>query len=400
VTGVAALPRDVVLLHIGPHKTGTTTLQGAFVNAREKVAAHGVHYAGRRRQPYLAILSVTGEPGRPGDPPRSEKDWRKLVKEVTTASAAGKRVVISSERCADADPDAIRRMVQGLGGPRVHILVTLRPLAKILSSHWQQAVQNGHDTPYDLWLNRTLKVPRPKSPSARFWWRHAHDELIERWAAVVGPDNVTVLVLDENDREMYLRVVESMLELPRGILVPEAALSNRSLTAGEVEVIRVLNGEYKRLEWPGWAYARFVRMGIIESMQERKPTPAEARIVTPQWALNEAGGIGAAAAQKIATLGVNVVGDLSSLGAVSHEPLGAVEPSSGDPVVPADVAGRALAVTIAKALADEPAFDPELPRRVTIGDVTLRTDRARRVVRLARMHARARVRRLMSARRR
>lgn len=399
MTGVAALPRDVVLLHIGPHKTGTTTLQGAFVSAREKVAKHGVHYAGRRRQPYLAILSVTGEPGRPGDPPRSEKDWRKLVKEVTTASAAGKRVVISSERCADADPDAIRRMVHDLGGPRVHILVTLRPLAKILPSHWQQGVQNGHETPYDLWLDRTLNVPRAKSPSARFWKRHAHDELIERWAAVVGPERVTVLVLDENDREMYLRATESLLELPQGILVPEDSLANRSLTAGEVEVIRVLNGEYKREGWPGSAYARFVRMGIIVSMQERKPAPGEAKILTPQWAQTYAAEIGAAAAQKIEALGVNVIGDLSSLGAVSPGPVGAVEASSGEPKVPADVAGRALAVTIAKALSDETADDPAPASRLTIDDVTLRSDRARRVVRLARMRLRARVRRLAPGRR-
>ena len=390
MTGVAALPRDVVLLHIGPHKTGTTTLQGAFVNAREKVAQHGVHYAGRRRQPYLAILSVTGEPGRPGDPPRSEADWQKLVQEVTTASAAGQRVVVSSERCADADSDAIRRMVRDLGGPRVHVVVTLRPLAKILSSHWQQSVQNGHETPYIPWLKRTLEVPRPESPSVRFWYRHAHDELIERWAAVVGPENLTVVVLDENDREMYLRAFESMLDLPSRILVPEEALSNRSLTAGEVEVIRVLNGEYKRQEWPGTAYARFVRMGIIESMQERKPAPGEARIVTPQWALKAAGKIGAVAAQKIEALGVNVIGDLTSLGAVPQEPAGAAQRSRGDVQVPAVVAGRALAVTIAKAISDA-ATDPEAPRRLTIRDVTLRTDRARRAARLARMSVRARL---------
>lgn len=399
MTGVAALPRDVVLLHIGPHKTGTTTLQGAFVSAREKVARHGVHYAGRRRQPYLAILSVTGAPGRPGDPPRTEKHWRKLVSEVGAASAAGQRVVISSERCADAGPEAIRRMVDELGGPRVHILVTLRPFAKILPSHWQQAVQNGLETPYDEWLDRTLNVPRAESPSGRFWLRHAHDELIERWAAVVGADKVTVLVLDENDREMYLRSVESMLDLPRGILVPEEALVNRSLTLGEVEVIRVINGEYKRQQWPGSAYARFVRLGIIASMQERKPAPGEARIVTPDWAQDCAAGIGAAAAQKIEALGVNVIGDLTSLAAISKSSTGASEQPGEDPDVPAVVAGRALAATIAAALADEPAGEPEATRGLTLEDVTFRSPRSRRAMRLARLYARASARRLTRPRR-
>ena len=50
------------LLHIGPHKTGTTAIQGAFDLARARLAAHGVVYAGAERQPLLAALAVTGQP--------------------------------------------------------------------------------------------------------------------------------------------------------------------------------------------------------------------------------------------------------------------------------------------------------------------------------------------------
>lgn len=38
------LPEGTCLLHIGPHKTATTSLQSAFHAAREAMASQGVHY--------------------------------------------------------------------------------------------------------------------------------------------------------------------------------------------------------------------------------------------------------------------------------------------------------------------------------------------------------------------
>jgi hypothetical protein len=46
----------------------------------------------------------------------------------------------------------------------------------------------------------------------------------------------------------------------------------------------------------------------------------DSSIVTPQWALDRAAEIGAAAAEKIAASGIRVVGDLSALGARSLSP--------------------------------------------------------------------------------
>ena len=47
----ALLEPGTRLLHIGPHKTGTTAVQGALHLARERLAAEGVVYPGRGRQP-------------------------------------------------------------------------------------------------------------------------------------------------------------------------------------------------------------------------------------------------------------------------------------------------------------------------------------------------------------
>src|SRR6266536_2547064 len=129
----------------------------------------------------------------------------------------------------------------------------------------------------------------PRTPTPGFWRRHRHDALVTRWAAENGPENLTVIVLDESDRLMLLRVFESMLGLPSGFLVPEERAANRSLTAAEAELVRLLNSEFSRRAWPHRDYGRFMRYGAVEHMKEaRRPSPDEPRIATPSWALARA----------------------------------------------------------------------------------------------------------------
>jgi hypothetical protein len=300
------------LLHIGPHKTGTTAIQGAFHLARGRLAAHGVVYAGADRQPMRATLAVTGRPAMLGESRPDMAYWDKLVRDVR--EAGDQRVVISSEFFADGDDAAARRVVADLGGPRVHVVVTLRPLARVMPSQWQQYLQNGLRTPYLEWLDGMLRRPPYDQPTPTFWQRHRHDKLVARWAAAAGAQNVTVIVVDGSDRLALLRTFESLLALPRGFLVPEDDVVNRSLTLAESEVVRQLNEEFKRREWPGASYARFMRYGAVRQMKGRRPLPGEPEIATPAWALERAAEISAEMTTNIAGLGVRVVGDLAALG--------------------------------------------------------------------------------------
>ena len=300
------------LLHIGPHKTGTTAIQGALHLARERLAAEGVVYPGRGRQPLWPILAVTGQPALRGGPRPEISYWDSLVRDIR--AAGDQRVVLSSEFFAEADDATARRVIADLGGARVHVVVTLRSLTRILPSQWQQYLQNGFDFRYLEWLEGILSEP-PRTPTPGFWRRHRHDALVTRWVAENGPENLTVIVLDESDRLMLLRVFESMLGLPSGFLVPEERAANRSLTAAEAELVRLLNGEFSRRDWPHRDYGRFMRYGAVEHMKEaHRPSPDEPRIATPSWAQARAAEISAEMAAGIEALGVNIVGDIASLG--------------------------------------------------------------------------------------
>jgi hypothetical protein len=360
------LAERTVLLHIGPYKTGTTALQGALRQARPAMAEHGVVYAGKERQHMRAALAVRGAKGLTGDPTPPIAHWNRLVRQVEAAS--DERVIVSSEFFTESSSEIARKVVDGLGGERVHVLVTLRPLAKIMPSSWQQYVRNGQRTSYDEWLDCMLNKPPYRHPTPTFWKRHRHEVLVERWASIVGPERLTVAVVDDADRLGLMRTVEQLVGLPEGLLVPEDGWTNRSLTMGEAELVRQLNVEFKRRAWPATLYKDVVRLGLVQHMQmERTPGPEEARINTPAWALERAAEIGAAAAEKIAALGVRVVGDLSLLAAAPK----AREDADTTPAAVLPVSAAAEAVTAAvlatvppEVLQADTSAEPQNPKPV------------------------------------
>lgn len=311
-------PPGARLVHIGPPKTGTTAVQGAFHQERERLAEFGVSYAGSGRQPLSAVVAFTGLDDMfdvRGAPRASVSAWDALVGEVRRlADDQGDRVVISSELFATCDDAHAHKAIEDLGGP-ARVVVTLRPLHKIMPSSWQQYVKGGGTLSYEDWLRRLLDEPADDALGALFWRWHRHDALVERWADVVGPRNVTVIVVDESDPLMLLREFETLLELPEGTLRPDKRAVNESLTLSEVETIRQLNLAYEERGWPDARHLRYVRNGLLIHLQLRPPPDrGEPRITTPPWAVERIAALGAEFAEKISMMGVGVVGDLGSLG--------------------------------------------------------------------------------------
>jgi hypothetical protein len=280
VTDDPKLPLGARLLHIGPQKTGTSGLQGAFHAARASLEAQGVRYAGSNRQPRkAAIAAASGEDSeRASNRGARDRHWHSLLRDVEAAHAA--RVVISSEDFADAEARAIAPIVDALGRDRVHVVVTLRPLDRILPSQWQQLVQGGMTSTYGDWLASVFD--RRDSPAARlFWHRHRHDKLIERWAAVVGHRSVTAVVADDRRPEAVLRAFEHLLGLGEGTLRPVSDGANRSLTRSEVELVRAAHDAFRRAGVSSPLRMDMLSRGAAASMKQRSPSSGEPRVGTP-----------------------------------------------------------------------------------------------------------------------
>jgi hypothetical protein len=156
---------------------------------------------------------------------------------------------------------------------------------------------------------------------------------------------VTVIVPDDADRNFLLRTFEELVDLPSGLLVAEDSSENRSMTLGEIELVRQINIEFLRRKWSDELYRQLVRHGFSLYLQTTRIPPAdEPRVTTPQWALDKAAEIGAAAADKVSALGVRIVGDISKLGTrVVEEPRDA---AGANKIVAVDAAREAVVGTL------------------------------------------------------
>ncbi|MER5749975.1 hypothetical protein [Streptomyces sp. NPDC002088] len=336
---ITPLPAGTRLLHIGPHKTGTTAIQGALFAAKDALPAHGVAFPAHSRHPMEAALAACARPAMMGDTVPTDKHWLRLLELV---EATGKATsVVSSEFFADAQDDAtVARIVEQLGGDRVHVLVTLRPLARIMPSQWQQYVQNGLRMGYEDWLEHMLRKAPYEKPNPSFWQRHRHDRLVERWVRAVGAERVTVVVVDDRDRGGLLRTFEALLGLPENLLQPVPDTANRSLTLAETEMLRNLNKEFRGNGLPDELYSKLVRNGAVMHMKNAcSPTPQDVKIVTPPWAVEAAAEIGAEIAGRIGSMGVRVLGDPGLL-SVAPKPAGEAAPAEAR--IAPEVAAQAL----------------------------------------------------------
>ncbi len=234
--------------------------------------------------------------------------------------------------------------------------LTLRPLARIMSSQWQQYVQNGLRMGYEDWLEHMLEKAPYEQPDPSFRRRHRHDRLVERWARVVGPERVTVVVVDDRDRGGLLRSFEQLLGLPAHLLRPVPDAANRSLTLAETEMLRNLNMEFRGNGLPDELYSQLVRYGAVMHMKNTcTPGPEDVKIPTPRWAVEAAAGIGAGMAERIGGAGVRVLGDSALLSAGPDRASGAWGASRDEPVaeprIAPEVAAQALYGVLAAAAA-------------------------------------------------
>ncbi len=335
------------LVHIGPHKTGTTALQGALFAARPELLRQGVRHVGRSRHPAAAVHAVLGQRSQfaAGSVPPMRR-WFDLVHEVERA--AEPRTVLSSEFFSDAHPDQVRRIVANLGGSRVHVVVTLRPLATILRSQWQQLVQDGMSVGLDAWLRAVLDRPASRHAS-RFWLRHRHDALVARWAEAVGSDHVTAVVADDADHDLTVRAFERLLGLHEGTLVAQPSLTNRSMMLAEVEVIRAFNKAFRASGLPRPLLSRTMHFGAARYMKRLPADAADRPIELPQEVLERVAVEADHIATGIGASGIRVVGDLDRLRIV---PASGPESSTTHLVVPPSVAAAmATGVLVSAGLA-------------------------------------------------
>ncbi|HEY5820958.1 MAG TPA: hypothetical protein VIT20_03205 [Propionibacteriaceae bacterium] len=347
------------LFHVGVPKTGTTALQRTAAGQRDRLLELGVLYPDRRTTNHRkATFAFTDRPVSWSGPSAVVPDklrWTRLLAEIK--ADAENRVWLSNENLSEEPEDRLRELLDAVGGSQ-HVVLTMRSLPAQLASAWQQYLKSGVFSTFEYWLERVLSdVPDPPiTPS--FKARSDLGGIVEKWARLVGEDQVTVVVLDPANRALVPRTFETLLGLPTGLLDAQLEGSdlNRSMTFAEAELIRSINEVVRDRDEVDWGdYQRFIRDGAIDQMlKTRDPGAAEAPIVPPTWAVDRAVALAEIQIDRIAATNVRLVGDLSHLAAR----VPSVERMQPPEVVPVDAAREALLAVLSTGLGRGPDFGP------------------------------------------
>ncbi len=347
------LPAGARLIHVGPQKTGTTSLQHALFAARESLPQYGAYVprgsAQRRRAGW-----VLGLPDKP--PADDQSPWEKLTKEV--ARAGELRVCVSNEDFARARPEQIDRIVDGLSRPgeAPYVVAVVRRLDLFLPSGWQQRVKGGCPLTFEDWLHVVMDEDGDEDHSERWnvWVGHDPARLATAWLRRVPAENFLLIIADETDRSQQLRIFEELLGLPTGLLVEDRTRTNPSLRPPEIEVVRQVAGRWVEHDRGPEAYSKLVTHGLLRALTnpDRPPSWPE-RSVLPAWARRRASEITERRVQQIRHLPVRVVGDPQWLLVPPSTGSEEEQPSPDELMLPASLVAEALEAVFEAALGED-----------------------------------------------
>ncbi len=316
------LPSGAILVHVGPFKTGSSSLQMALHSRREEVLAHGVHYPGTGYRHLREIASLMGR-GPRGVPTVPPVEWVGFVAEIHRVDAT--RTVVSSEGLSTAGTATVARLVEDLGPERVHVVRVERRLDRLLPSAWQERIKSSNETrTFGQFLDDVLSADPATSQGkpASFWVAHSLERYLARWGAVLPAERIHVVSADARDPRATSAVFERLLGLPTGMLDPSQR-PNSSLTWERVELCRRLNEVFDEHGWPDRLRRRTLQGAIVGGLRDAPPSATDVPIPPVSGEhLRRTAELSAKRIELLTSSGVDVIGDLEQTRVLDDEVAG------------------------------------------------------------------------------
>jgi hypothetical protein len=326
--------KPTLFVHIGPEKTGTTSLQVALSRSRHQLAKNGIAYltSHQHANVNLAALGLIG-PTKIMDGDwhgwdRRDTEWQRLKSQLLSSSSD--TTVISGEAFALADDQAIAELAQVCSKFDVHLVVTLRRIADLVPSYWQEHAKRR---PYPVLSDFVNNVVHREGEvlSERFWSCQEHDVLIRRWQAIMKPTETTVIIPDKRQPTLLLNAFVALLNVPHELgstIAGEAAnYKNRSQT---VEEMAVRQGLFRMLEQRGlMKTALHFTQKLSDANGNRTPLLEEHQIRLDRSARAALLPIETRIVDGLKSLPLHVIGNLESLAA----PISAQDREGAEPAI-------------------------------------------------------------------
>ncbi|MDP3890230.1 hypothetical protein [Nocardioides sp.] len=364
----AARPR--ILLHVGLKKTGTSYLQSILWQSTDALAAQGLAMLpGTQLETFHLMLDVRDRL-RPEDPPEAVGALDRLPRQLAEVTAD--RVLVSEESLAAATPEQVARLAGALAGHEVHLVLTVRDLARQIPSAWQQSLKATRTFGFDEYV---ASVVSGQGRAARAFWP-AQDvlDVLDRWEAIVPRERVHLVTVPPPGQApgLLLERYCSVLGVDPASLDTHVARGNQALGRVQAEVLRRVNAALPRESRRRHVYGPVVKRSFVPGiLAGQGGAPALVPAEHLDWCREHAARLGAALTER----GYDVAGDLGDLAPSPSAFDDDYAPPSAEEV--ADAAAAALAELLQQQMAERTAARSSRPARDSGGSPSRRWRRRR-----------------------
>ncbi|GAA1478616.1 hypothetical protein GCM10009623_30620 [Nocardioides aestuarii] len=324
-----------VFLHLGLQKTGTSYLQGVLQQNAGVLADQGLDLLPAGRREAFELMLVVRDRFNPERDPASAAGALERFSAALDA-APGDRALVSQESLAASRPPQVRRLLDACGDREVHVVLTVRDLARQLPSSWQQELKSGKTESWGDYLAR-LRDYQERGLTRHPWIQLDPPTVLARWAEHLAPERIHVVTVPPRGSRTDLLLARfcEVLGVDPATLEPSARASNTSLGMAQAELLRRVNGElsaeHRRRQVYGDVGKRFFASQVLGQQQGD-------RILVPDDVRGWCVAVAEQQAEAIREAGYDVVGTLEDLRCFES----AFDPGDPTPAEP-DVAAAAVA---------------------------------------------------------
>ena len=346
---------DVVYLHVGAPKTGTTYLQDRLAANRRVLAAHGTSYpVGLHADMFGAALDLIDLSwGGQRDAVRGE--WDALVARVRRAPG---RVVISHEILAGATRPQVARAMRDLADAEVHVVYSARDLGRQVPAEWQESIKHRKQRSFRRYVRQVRRADR-REPRLWFWRAQSLPDVLDRWGSGLPPERVHLVTAPQPGapRDELWRRYCTAFGIDPAWAPEDSDASNASLGIEETALVRLLNKRLRTAGLDSAHYRRLVRQLVVHSTLAKRRDMR--RVTLPPKAHDWASQVAAEWIAWVEQAGIDVVGDLEDLRPAPPVPGKWADPDKPRPRRTADAALDALvAVVLESASRPDPTRSP------------------------------------------
>ncbi|QKT07743.1 sulfotransferase family protein [Gordonia sp. X0973] len=335
---------SVVFVHIGLPKTGTTHLQDRLWRNRDLALKAGLLYPGDAIDDHFHAAAHL-QPERYLDwvDPEHAQAWPTMIAQMKAWPGTS---LVSHELLATANREQIAQFVGALDfADEVHVVVTVRDLARQLPSAWQENVKNQRRGTFDEFVaavaDRAGSGDLGHGEEGPFWEFQDYVRILDDWSGLVEPERIHVVTVPREAAPgdgLWERFV-GVLGVDPATLSAPIETANSSLSAAQAEFLRQLNDRLQPSDVEWARYERVVKGELIGEVMfgaERTGEPQGLSAAQRSWATRQAETMTA----ELTRRGYDVVGSLDDL-AVGEADEGDAQPPTQQEVL--DAALDALA---------------------------------------------------------